>query len=92
MSRLGRREYFLFHISDKNIESLIDEIIYSISPSNKYDLSVYPGKYGVNVVVEIVGANTETIKDADLKVSSKVLEICEKRGIECHVMQRSEII
>jgi len=92
LSKLGRREYFLFNITDKNIGSLIDEIKSTISPPREYNVNVYPGKYGVNVVVEISGLDVGKIKNIDLEISSKVLEICEKRGIGVHVMEKLEII
>jgi len=92
LSKLGRREYFLFNVTDKNIESLIDEIKSTINPPREYNVNVYPGKYGVNVVVEISGPETRKIKNIDLEISSKVLEICEKRSIECHMMERLEIL
>jgi len=92
LSKLGRREYFLFNVTDKNIGSLIDEIKSTINPPRKYNVNVYPGKYGVNVVVEISGPDVGKIKNIDLEISSKVLEICEKRSIECHMMETLEIL
>jgi len=92
MSKLGRREYFLFKISDKSLESLIDTIKSSLDPPLEYSVNVYPGKYGLNVVSEISGPDEEKIKNIDLEISSKVLEICEKRGIECHIIEPLEVL
>ena len=92
MSKLGRREYYLFNISGKNLESLIDVIKSTLTPPHKYSVDVYPGKYGVNIIIEISGPDEEKIKKIDLETSAKVLEICEKRGIEAHVMEQLEII
>ncbi|MGQ9459886.1 MAG: hypothetical protein ACUVRA_01455 [Candidatus Bathyarchaeaceae archaeon] len=92
MSKLGRREYYLFNISDKNLESLIDVIKSTLNPPRKYSVDVYPGKYGLNVIIEISGPEEEKIKKIDLEISAKVLEICEKRGIGVHVMGPLEII
>ena len=92
MSKLGRREYYLFNISNKNLESLIDEIKSTLTPPRKYSVDVHPGKYGLNVTVEISGPDEGKIKKIDLEISAKVLEICEKRGIEVHVMESLEII
>lgn len=92
MIRLGRREYFLLKVSDKNIESLIDEIRSTVSRPSGYRIDIYPGEYGVDVVTEISGADVEEIRRIDLETSSKVLEICEKRGIEFHSIEPLEII
>ena len=92
MTRLGRREFFLLMVSDKNIESLIDEMKSAVSPPPDYGIDIYPGKYSVDVVVEISGPDIEGIGRIDLAVSSKVLEICENRGIECHSIEPLEII
>ncbi len=92
MTRLGRREYFLLKVSDKNIESLIDEIKSTVSLPPRYRLDIYPGEYGVDVVIEISGPEVEEIRRIDLEMSSKVLEICEKRGIEFHSIEPLQII
>jgi len=92
MPKLGRREYYLFNISDKNFESLIDVIKSTVTPPRKYSVDVYPGKYGLNIIVEISGPDEEKIKKIDLEISAKVLEICEKRSIGVHVMESLEII
>ena len=92
MSKLGRREYFLFDISDKNLESLIDIIRSTLTPPREYSVDVYRGKYGVNVVIEISGPDEGKIKKIDLEISAKVLEICEKRSIGVHVMEPLEVI
>ena len=92
MSKLGRREYFLFKISDKNLESLIDTIKSALDPPGEYSINIYPGKYNLNVVTEISGPDEEKIKKIDLEISSKVLEICEKRGIDCHVIEPLKVL
>jgi len=92
MPKLGRREYYLFNVSNKNLESLIDIIKSTLTPTPKYNVNVYPGKYGLNVTIEISGPDEEKIKKIDLEISAKVLEICEKRGIGVHLMEPLEII
>jgi len=92
MSKLGRREYYFFNISDKNLESLIDVIKSTFTPPSKYSVDVYQGKYGLNVIIEISGPNEGKIKKIDLETSAKILEICERRSIGAHVMEPLEII
>lgn len=90
LSKIGRREIFFFNITDTNIESIIDIIKSNLSMSN-HKLNVYPGEYGVNIVVELSDTNEEFIKQKDLELSAKVLEICEKRAIGVHLMKPIEI-
>lgn len=59
MSKLGRREYFLFKISDANLESLIDMVKSAMDLPSEYSISIYPGKYNLNVVTEISGPDEE---------------------------------
>lgn len=92
LNKLGRREFFLLKVSDKNIQSLIDEIESAESFPPRYHVDIYPGEYSVDVVVEISGPDVEEIKRIDLATSSKVLEICEKRGIEGHSIESLVII
>ena len=60
--------------------------------SHKYTLDVYSGKYGVNLIIEVSGLDEERIRQIDFELSAKVLEICEKRNIEVHLIQPIEII
>ena len=90
LSKMGRQEIFFFNITDRNIESIID-VIKSTMTSHEYTLDVYPGEYGVNVVIEVSGPDEERIKQIDIVLSAKVLEICEKRNIGVHLIQPIEI-
>ena len=90
MSKLGRRELFFFHITDRNIASIID-VIKSTMNSYKHTIDVYSGKYGVNVIIEIIGPDEEQIKQIDFELSAKVIEICEKRNIGVHLIQPIKI-
>lgn len=92
MSKLGRRELFFFNITDRNIESLIDVVKSTMTSPHEYTLDVYPGKYGLNAILEVSGPDEERIKQIDLELSAKVLEICEKRNIGVHLIERLEII
>ena len=90
MSKLGRQEIFFFNITERNIESIID-VIKSTMTSHEYTLNVYPGEYGVNVIIEVSGPDEERIKQIDIVLSAKVLEICEKRNIGVHLIQPIKI-
>ena len=65
ISKLGRRELFFFNITDRNIETVIDEIR-SARTSHEYTIDVYSGKYEVNVTIEVSGLDKERIRQVDL--------------------------
>ena len=90
ISKLGRRELFFFNITDRNIESVIDEIKSTLT-SHEYTIDVYSGKYGVNVIIEVSGPDEERIRQIDFELSAKVLEICEKRNIGVHLIEPIQI-
>lgn len=94
IAKIGRRECYLFKVGNYSIESLINivkSVLDKMSLPGEYGVNIYPGKYGVNVVIEITGPEEEKIKNIDLRVTSKILEICEKRDINCHIFERLEI-
>jgi hypothetical protein len=91
ISKLGRRELFFFNITDRNIETVIDEIK-STRISHEYTIDVYSGKYGINVIIEVLGPDEEGIRQIDFKLSSKILEICERRNIGVHLIEPIQII
>lgn len=90
ISKLGRRELFFFNITDRNIETVIDEIKSTLT-SQKYAIDVYSGKYGINVIIEVSGPDEERIRQIDFVLSAKVLEICEKRNIGVHLIEPVQI-
>ncbi len=90
ISKLGRRELFFFNITDKNIETVIDEIKSTLT-SQKYAIDVHSGKYGINVIIEVSGPDEEGIRQIDFILSAKVLEICEKRNIGVHLIEPIQI-
>lgn len=72
---LGHREYYVLEASDRNISSLIEEVKTSIRPPNEYHVNIHLGKYNVNVVAEISGADSDVIRKLDLAVSSKIIDM-----------------
>ena len=46
---------------------------------------------GTELIIEIVGPEEEEIRRMDLKAISKILEICEKEGIEHHNFEPLDI-
>ena len=98
MPRIGFRECHFVKVS--NIDGLIEELKKSINDwgiPKEYDLRVYKSVYaccGVsdsNIGVEIIGPDEKGIKEIDMKIMSKLIELCQKNGFEYHVCDRIEI-
>lgn len=98
MSRIGFRECHFIKVS--NIDTFIDELKSQTENFNipkDYDLRIYKGVYGCcgssnkNVIVEIIGPDEKEIKDIDLKVMSKIMDICQQKGLEYHACEPMEI-
>jgi len=94
------RECYFIKVSGKNIDSLIERVksaIMEMGVPSGYDIKVYKNVYaccgvgGIGVIIEVTGPE-EKIRAIDLKAVSKVLEICEKEGLEHHIMEPLEII
>lgn len=98
MSRIGFRECHFIKVS--NIDALIAELKTSVEEwkiPKGYDLRIYKGVYGCcgvsdsNISVEIVGPDEKEIKEIDMKIMSKLMGLCEKKGLEYHACDRIEI-
>jgi len=100
MSKMSCRECYFIKVSVKNIDSLIDRVesaIMEMGVPFGYDINVYKNVYaccgvgGIGVIIEVAGPE-EKIRAIDLKAVSKILEICEKEGLEHHTLGPLEII
>ena len=102
MSKISCREcYFLIKVSTRYIDSLIERVKSAVMETGVppgYDISVYKNIYaccgvtGVGVIIEVTGPEEEKIRAIDLKAVSKILEICEKEGLEYHTLEPLEIV
>jgi len=99
MSRTSCRECYFIKASVKNIDSLIERVksaIMEMGVPSEYSIDVYKNVYaccgvgGIGVIVECTGPK-EKIRAIDLKAMSKILEICEKEGLEHHTLEPLEI-
>jgi len=103
MSKIGRRECHLTGVSFQGVESLVDainavlketiscpECSINVSKNLLADCGVPLNNLGV--LIEVEGPNEEIIRAIDLRAVSKVLEICEKRGITNHTLGPLEIV
>jgi hypothetical protein len=92
MSRMGAREvYFVKAMNTRQIGFLVDEVkevVKEMGLPVDYDVRVYKnvlsccGIGGLGVVIEIVGPDEDGIKAIDLRAMSRILEFCEKEGLE----------
>jgi len=100
MSKMSCRECYFIKVSGKNIDSLIERVksaIMEMGVPSGYDINVYKNVYaccgvgGIGMIIEVTGPE-EKIRAIDLKAVSKVLEICEKEGLEYHTLEPLETI
>jgi len=100
MSRTSCRECYFIKVSCKNIDSLVERVkpaVMKMCVASEYDINVYKNVYaccgvgGIGVIIEVTGPE-EKIRAVDLKAVSKVVEICEKEGLEHHTLGALEII
>jgi hypothetical protein len=98
MPKIGFRECHFIKISD--IDALIEELKTKTETLNlpkDYDLRIYKSVYGCcgtssnNIIVEIIGTDEKQIKDIDLKVMGKLMDICQQKGLEYHACDKMEI-
>lgn len=91
MLMLNRRECLMMSVRDKDLDAIIDEITTSLRETKipeGYMVKVYKDTAAccapipVGIIVEIEGLEEKTIKELDLKIHAKIVEICEKIGIE----------
>ena len=102
MSKLSCREcYFLIKVKVKHIDSLIERVKSAIREMGippGYDIRIYKNVYaccevsGVGVIIEVTGPEEERIRAIDLRAVSKILEICEKEGLEHHTLEPLEVV
>jgi len=100
MSKVSLRECYFIKATGANINYLIEKVKSAIEeegvPPN-YHINVYKNVYaccgvsGSGIIVEIRGPEEEKIRKIDLRVVSKILEFCEKEGIEHHAFEPLEI-
>jgi hypothetical protein len=92
MSKIGGREvYFVNAMHPWQIDFLVDkvkEVVKDMSLPPDYDVRIYKnvlsccGIGGLGLIIEIVGPDEDEIKAIDLRAISRILEFCEKEGLE----------
>jgi len=100
MSKVSCREVYFIKASGPNVDYLINKVkaaVDEVGLPPKYDISVYKNVYaccglsGTGLILEVTGPSEKKIRSIDLKAVSKILELCEKEGIEHHHFEPLEI-
>ena len=96
MTKVSCRECYFIKATGASIDHIIRKVKLAVEelgiPPN-YNINIYKNVYaccgvsGSGIIVEVMGPEEEKIKSLDLKVVSKILEICEKEGIEHHTFE-----
>lgn len=88
MPKTGTSECYFVDLNHRGVERLIDMVksyLKETSLPRGYDVNIYPGMVPLtSIVLEISGPDEKEIKALHLRLTSKILEICEKSGIESH--------
>jgi len=90
MTRISCREiHFNQGTPPGQVDVLIEnvkQIIKEMKLPSAYNVKIYKnvfsccGAAGLDLIVEVVGPDEETLKAIDLRAMSRVLEFCEKQG------------
>lgn len=95
-----RREFHL-DLKYEELDEFFKEVKSSIANKNipkEYIVSVHKdqavccGIFPIGVAIEIEGSEDKLIKELDIMTYSKIIEICEKKGIEYHESQPPEVL
>jgi hypothetical protein len=93
MAIISQRECHLINVKNEDLNRFVAEIktfLESEKIPENYIINVYKdavaccGYFPLGVSVEIMGPKTQPIEDLDLKIYSKIIEICERERVEYH--------
>jgi hypothetical protein len=101
LALISRRECLLIGLKDKDINWFVDEIRSFLEKEkiprdcavNVFkDWAGCCGYLPLGVAIEIEGPNRHAIRDLDLKIYSKIIEICERERIEHHECEPLQVL
>ncbi len=101
MTVISRRECHLPLVKNEDLNRFVKEIASFLEEEKLpegYTADVYKdqvvccGCFLIGLAVEIEGANRQIIRDIDLKVYAKVLEVCERESVEYHEVSPPEVL
>ncbi len=95
MPKTGISECYFVNVNHKSVERLIvmvKEYLADLKLSHEYNVNVYPGMIPLDsIVLEITGPGEDEIRAIHLRLTSKILGLCEKNGVESHGFEPLEI-
>jgi hypothetical protein len=96
------RECYFIGMRVNEIDNLIEEIKETLKEDMErlegYDVKIYKNVYGccgvggIGLLIEVTGPQEGEIKAIDLKITSKIIESCEKENLEYHILEPLEIM
>lgn len=101
MLRVSRRECLITGLKSEEIELVVDDLKAFLSEERLpegYIVNVYKdfvsccGVLPLGIVVEIEGDDERIIEDLDRRLYAKIIEICERRGIDSHKCEPMKIV
>ena len=104
MPKMGCREvYFIKATQPNQVDYLIQKVkeaVDAMKLAPEYDVRIYKNVYsccgvgGLGLIIEVVGPEEEKIKEIDLRAVSRILEFCEKEGLDVgyHTLEKHESI
>lgn len=101
MALISQRSCHLIGLENDEINWFVKQVKTFLEQERipeEYAVNVYKdavaccGFFPIGVAVEIQGPKEQIIKDLDFMIYSKIIEICEREGIETHECDPLEII
>lgn len=98
---IGRREFYLLDLKYDELDEFVEEVKSFIANENipkDYTVDVYKdqvaccGILPIGIAIEIEGPEEKPIKDLDIMMYSKIIEICERKGTEYHEYKLLEVL
>ena len=101
MLQISRRECYMLELKSEELDKIVSKIKASLENweiPEGYAVNVYKDRVAccgfitLGIAVEIEGPSRRTIEDLDVKLSAKIIEICEQEGIHEHEFTSLRII
>jgi hypothetical protein len=104
MQKMGCREiHFINAMHPRQVDFLIDKVkeaVQSMKLPVNYDVRIYRNVFtccgvgGLGLIVEVIGPDEQKIKEIDFRTVSRIMEFCEKEGLEIghHIIGKHESI
>jgi len=93
MTHISRRECLVAGLKNEEIDFLVQELrafLKEEKVAEGYSVNIYKDFVGccgaapLGVCIEIEGSDEKIIEDLDQRVYAKIIEICERKGIDYH--------